>query len=99
MVRTKKERPWVTGLGARLKTWREEKGWSQADAAKELGTEQRRWGDWELEDSVPDYDIALKLEALSDGRFRMADWALVTRALRTKDESDTDVAAAADKAG
>lgn len=98
-MRPKKERKWTTGLGARLKAWREERGWTQVDAAKEIGTEQRRWADWELEDAVPDYDFSQKLEALSDGRIRMSDWATVTRALRTKDESGTDVNAAAEKAG
>ena len=99
-MRIKKDRPWATGLGARLKAWREENGWTQVQAATELGTEQRRWADWELEDAVPDFDIAAKIEARSDGRIRMVDWAAVTRALRAaKDESGADVDAAAKAAG
>lgn len=99
-MRTKKDRSGNTGIGARLKAWREEKAWSQTQAAEEFGTKQRTWADWELEDGVPDFDIAAKLETMTDGRVRMIDWADVTRAIRAaKDESGTDVAATAEKAG
>jgi transcriptional regulator with XRE-family HTH domain len=85
--RTKKEREFQ-GAGPRLRDWRKAKGWTQTEAAVEFRTKQRTWADWELEEGVPDLDVAEKLEVVTDGRVRMSDWADVARALRAKkDES------------
>jgi transcriptional regulator with XRE-family HTH domain len=82
-------------VGPRLRDWRKGKGWTQAEAAAEFRTKQRTWADWELEEGVPDFDIAEKLEAATDRHVRMIDWTEVSRRLRSKkDESGTDVTSA-----
>jgi DNA-binding XRE family transcriptional regulator len=85
--------------GARLKKWREEKGWSQSRAAQEVGSKQRTWADWESERLVPSVKLASAIERLTDGYVRVIDWAEVEPARRSRDESGTDVAAEAEKAG
>jgi DNA-binding XRE family transcriptional regulator len=61
--------------GARLKKWREEKGWSQSRAAQEVGSKQRTWADWESERLVPSVKFATAIERITDGYVRVGDWA------------------------
>lgn len=85
--------------GERLRAWREEQGLSQAKAAETMGTKQRTWADWEYGRLVPDVDFADRIEQITKGRIRSSDWAESLRAKRSKDESGTDVAVTAEKAG
>lgn len=66
--------------GARLKKWREEKGLSQARAAREVGSKQRTWADWESERLVPTIKFATAIERMTDGYVRVVDWADVVPA-------------------
>ena len=52
-------------IGVRLKAWREEKGLSQAKAAKLIGAGQRTWTDWETKGKpVSGYFAVLMVERL-----------------------------------
>jgi DNA-binding XRE family transcriptional regulator len=80
--------------GARLRAWREKHKprLSQAAAAKEIGTTQRTWADWEAGEYSPEIDFAEAIERLTKGKVCMRHWAATRRAKRNaarKDESGT----------
>ncbi len=89
--------------GKKLRAWRDAAGLSQEEAAKRIGTGQRTWGQWELEESTPEVDYAAELERMTAGAVTVLDWAKSRRRQRKKTraakakvaaaESGTDVAA------
>lgn len=91
--------------GGKLRAWRERSGLSQDQCAKRIGTGQRTWGQWELEESTPEVDYAAELEKMTDGAVTVLDWARSRRKQRKKSraarakvaaESSTDLAADAE---
>jgi transcriptional regulator with XRE-family HTH domain len=89
--------------GARLRAWREKIPRSQTSCAAEAKTSQSTWASWERDEAIPEVDYCETIERMTDGYVRVADWAKARRtkrmADRAKDESGTDVDAAAKAAG
>lgn len=61
-------------IGQRLRSWRIEQGWSQADLAAKTGKSQGAVSKWERDVDAPDTDARVKLNHLSLGAFGLLDW-------------------------
>lgn len=62
-----------------LRAWREGRGLSQNKAGSLIGVRQATWCEWEREDTAganrgPGRDIAVRLEALTDGAVPVESW-------------------------
>ena len=52
---------------ARLTEWREHRGWSKAEAARQTGTHVNSWHKWEAGKSSPPAWLGYVLRAVGDG--------------------------------